>query len=261
MMVLATNLFPKRRSLPLELVEPCVSPALSPITGESVQTHLELRNVGAKPITVLRARSSCGCTQVFPTNTPKQVEDVVVPPHGKIKWTVVVDTSSRSGGHQFFVWFDYLDSGTQHTIRGAVRLSIRPCFWANPPVVSVNCARVEGPETAVARFAICDDGREDDLSISKTTVSDPRAIKWSIEEVRVDGAHRHVHSPRIRYRVTLTITPERTKSGSEAHSRVIEIRIMRPWKDNYNVRFEDDDKTLLTVPIHIMRPLDSNRVR
>ena len=220
----------------LELVEAIVCPTVSPIMGESVKAELELRNRSREQITVCRARTSCGCTRVYPTARPQHFRNVVIPPHSTMYWTAVIDTSSRSGGHQFFVWFDYLDAGVQHTIRGTVRVSIRPGFSASPPLVNVSPADVGARKTVNTELAICDSGTEDDLSISRITVSDPKVVKWSINESLGDSEVQRVHSIRVRYRATLTITPERTGGAPESH-----------W-----IRFVPNrDATLLHVPIEI----------
>jgi hypothetical protein len=233
---IGVNLFFSLNANSLVLVEPIVFPPVSPVMGEKVKTQFRLRNESDQAVTVCHTRTSCGCTHVYPIESPQQVKNIVIQPRATSDWTVVIDTSARLGTHQFLVWFDYLKSGTPHSLGGAVRLSIQPGFSARPPSVDVNPIQSASRGNVNAQLLIYDSGSEDDLKVSKITVSDPNVVKWSISEASDEVKVERGHSIRLRYRVTVKILSEPNSGGSVSH-----------W-----IRFlPNRDATLLHVPIEI----------
>lgn len=240
----ASNLYERREAGSLTFVNDLVSPDRAPVMGELVGVELELEHVGAEPITITRARTSCGCTQVYPTSDPEHSEDVVIPPNARMKWTVMIDTSLRVGRHDFSVWLDYVVAGVSRTIRATVRLTIRRGFWAEPTSLNVKPAKATEATDQIARLFVCDDGSADDLWVSRVAVSDADTVGWSMIPLIDQQSAKPDRRCRQRYEVTLTVRPQQEGVQTESHW----IR----FYPNLNAAF-------LQVPIEIRRPPPSIR--
>lgn len=206
--------------------------------NDHLKAQLTLRNDSTKPIHVVRASTSCLCTELTTRNKAPLTEPLTIPPGESIPLQASIDTSGGPGKRSVSISVFCSIDNQLTELSSSIQYVVALPLLIEPTAIVLN--DVEPLSQHERTIEIYDSYPDRPCEIDQVTSSDPDRIKVSLDsgsnaiELR---QHREIGAANMRHRYVLKVAYQAP------------VRDRDVVQDQIQLILNDDAKTQISMPV------------